>query len=131
MEFIFKNPLEASLFCLQNLSTAPPMKQTGGDKGEPLLAVKEGAVAPLFARVSGAVLALCFLGNTFCQWGKSVTSSKEGKLQGVNLFLHFSRENFEGLEKTREYLSHNMTVTRFRRNNYQLVQMDPKLLKYP
>ena len=89
------------------------MKQTGGDKGEPLLAVRERVVAPLFAHVSGVVLALFFLGNAFFQWGKSVTSSKEGKLQGVNLFLHFSREKFEGLEKTRGYLSHNMRVMRF------------------
>ena len=63
-------------------------------------------VAPLFSHVSGAVLALCFLGNAFFQWGKSVTNSKEGKLQGVNLFLHLSREKFEGSEQTMGYLSH-------------------------
>ena len=79
-------------FCLQNLSTASLKKKTGGDKRAPLLVVMEGVVVPLFAHVSGAVLILCFLGNAFCQWGNSVTSSKEGKLQGVNLFLHFSRE---------------------------------------
>ena len=56
------------------------MKKTGGAKGAPLLAVKEGAAAPLFSHVSGAVLALCFLGNAFCQWGKRVTNSKEGKI---------------------------------------------------
>ena len=56
-------------FFLQNLSTAPPMKKIGSDKG-----------ASLFAHVSGVVLALCFLGNAFCQWGKSVTNSKEGKI---------------------------------------------------
>ena len=66
MEVSFKNPLEASLFFLQKSSTTPPMKKTSGDKGATLLAVKEGAVAPLFAHVSGAVLALCFLGNAFC-----------------------------------------------------------------
>ena len=74
------------------------------------------AVAPLFAHVSGALPALCFLGNSFCQWGKSVTNSKEGKLQGVNLFLHFSTEKFEGLEQSREYLSHSMRVMIFRYN---------------
>ena len=73
-------------------------------------------MAPLFSHVSGAVLALCFLGNAFCQWGKSVTNSKEVKLQGVDLFLHFSRENFEGLEQSREYLSHNLMVTIFQYN---------------
>ena len=100
-------------FCLEKSSTAFPKKQTGGDKGALLLAVRERAVAPLFSHVSGAVLALFFLGNTFGQWGKSITISKEGKLHGVNLFLHFSRENFEGLEQSREYLSHNMRVTIF------------------
>ena len=58
MEVSFENPLEASLFFLQNSSTASPKKQTGGDKGELLLAVREGAVAPLFSHVSGAVLDL-------------------------------------------------------------------------
>ena len=80
MKVSFENPLEASLFCLQKSSTSPPMKQTSGDKGAPLLAVRERAVAPLFSHVSGVVLDLCFLGNTFGQWGKSVTSSKEGKI---------------------------------------------------
>ena len=32
------------------------MKQIGGDKGALLLAVRTGAVAPLLAHVSGAVL---------------------------------------------------------------------------
>ena len=100
-------------FCLENSSTAFPKKKTGGDKGAPILTVKEGAVAPLFDHVSGAVLDLWFLGNAFCQWGKSVANSKERKLQGVNLFLHLSRENFVGLENSREYLSHNMMVTIF------------------
>ena len=56
MEVIFENPLEASFFCLENLSTTPPMKQTSGVKLEPLLAVGLEAVAPLFSHVSGAFL---------------------------------------------------------------------------
>ena len=56
MEVSFENPLEASLFCLENLSTAPPMKKTGGVKGAPLLEVRTGVVAPFLAHVSGAVL---------------------------------------------------------------------------
>ena len=67
-------------FFLQNSSTAFPKKQTGGDKGAPLFAVRERAVAPLFSHVEGVVLALFFLGNAFGQWGKKVTSLKEGKL---------------------------------------------------
>ena len=55
------------------------MKKTGGDKGAPIFAVMERAVAPLFSHVLGVVLALLFLGNAFGQWGKNVTSSKEGK----------------------------------------------------
>ena len=43
-------------FFLENSSITPPMKQTGGAKGEPLLAVRVGAVAPLLAHVSKAVL---------------------------------------------------------------------------
>ena len=43
-------------FCLENSSTTPPMKTTGGAKGAPLLAVRERMVAPLFAHVSGVVL---------------------------------------------------------------------------
>ena len=60
--------------------------------GAPLLAVRERVVAPLFSHVLGAGLDIFFLGNDFGQWGKSITSSKEGKLQGVDLLLHFSRE---------------------------------------
>ena len=56
------------------------MKKIGGAKGAPLLAIKIEAVTPLLAHVSGALPALCFLGNNFFQWGKSVTSSKEGKI---------------------------------------------------
>ena len=114
--------LSKLVFFLENLSTSLPMKQIGGDKGGPLLTLREISVAPLFSHVSGAVLTLCFLGNTFCQWGKSVTSSKEGKLQGVNLFHHFSRENFEGLEQTRGYLSRNMRVTYL-----DITEMSPKV----
>ena len=62
------------------------------------------------------------LGNTLYQWKRSVTGSKEEKLQGVNLNIHFSREKFEGLEQTREYLSHNMMVMIFRCN-----RMPPKV----
>ena len=43
-------------FCLENSRTALPMKQIGGDKGAPLLAVRTGVVVPLFAHVSGVVL---------------------------------------------------------------------------
>ena len=75
------------------------MKQTGGAKGALLFAKRAGAVAPLLAHVSGVVLAFCFLGNAFCQWGKSVTSSKQGKLQGVNLNLHLSRETLRDWSK--------------------------------
>ena len=67
-------------FYLQNSSTAFPKQQTSGDKGAPPLSVRERVMAPLFSHVSGVVLALCFLGNAFDQWGKSVTSSKEGKI---------------------------------------------------
>ena len=95
------------------MSTTPPMKKTSGDNGVPLLTVGLEVVASLFAHVSRVVLDLYFLGNAFFQWGKSITNSKEGKLQGVNLFLHFSREKFEGLKQTRGYLSHNMRVTIF------------------
>ena len=40
-------------------------------------------------------------------------AQKREKLQGVNLFLHFSKEKFEGLEQTMGYLSCNMRVMRF------------------
>ena len=43
-------------FCLENVSTAPPMKKTGSVKGEPLLGVREGAVEPILDHVLGAVL---------------------------------------------------------------------------
>ena len=86
------------------------MKKIGGDNGAPLLSMREGAVAPLLAHVSGAVLTwvtLLFNGE------RALLVQNREKLKGVNLFLHFSRENFEGLEQTRGYLSHNMRVTRF------------------
>ena len=67
-------------FCLENSSTTPPMKKTVGVKGVPLLTVRLEAVALLFAYVSGALLSLCFLGNAFCQWGKSVTTQNKEKL---------------------------------------------------
>ena len=43
-------------FLLENSSTAPPMKQIGGVKGVMLLAVREGAMAPLLTHLSGVVL---------------------------------------------------------------------------
>ena len=43
-------------FFLENSSIAPPMKQTSGNKGVMLLALRVGAVAPLLSHVSGAVL---------------------------------------------------------------------------
>ena len=43
-------------FCLENSSTAPPMKQTGGVKGVTLLAVRIEVVETLFDHVSGALL---------------------------------------------------------------------------
>ena len=53
----------------------------------------------------------------FVNGERALPAQKREKLQGVNLFLHFSRENFEGLEQTRGYLSHNMRVMRFWYNN--------------
>ena len=43
-------------FCLENSSTALPMKKTSGVKGETLLTVGIEVVAPLFSHVSGEVL---------------------------------------------------------------------------
>ena len=65
------------------------MKQTSGDKGAPLLAVKVGAVEPFFAHVSGEVLTWVTL---FVDGERALPAQKREKLQGVNLFLHFSRE---------------------------------------
>ena len=92
------------------------MKQIDGDKGEPLLIVRTGAVAPLLAHVAGVVLTWVTL--FFIVRGALPAQHRE-KLQGVNLNLHFSRKNFEGLEQTRGYLYHNMRVTRFRYNIIQ------------
>ena len=69
------------------------MKQTG--HGAPLLAVREGVVAPLLAHVSGVVLTWV---TPFVNGRGALSSQHMVKLQGVNFFLHFSRENFEGLE---------------------------------
>ena len=95
------------------------MKQTGGAKGAPLLAVRTEAVAPLLAHVSGAVLTWVM---PFFNGRGVLPAQNREKLQGVNLNLHFSREKFEGLEQSMEYLSHNMRVTRFRYN-----RMPPKV----
>ena len=89
------------------------MKKTGGAKGALLLAVRERTMAPLFAHVSGAVLTWVTI---FVNGRGALPAQHKEKLQGVNLNLHFSRENFEGLEQSREYLSHNMRVTIFRHN---------------
>ena len=89
------------------------MKQTGGDKGVTLLAVREGAVAPLLAHVSGVVLTWVML---FVNGRGALPAQHREKLQGDNLNLHFPRENFEGLEQKMEYLYHNMRVMRFRCN---------------
>ena len=48
----------------------------------------------------------------FIRVGALPAQNKE-KLKRHNLNLHFSRENFEGLKKTREYYLHNMMVTIF------------------
>ena len=89
------------------------MKKTGGDKGAPLLAVRTRAVAPLLAHVSGVVMTWVML---FVNGRGVLPAQHREKLQGDNLNLHFSRENFEGLEKSREYISHNMRVTIFQYN---------------
>ena len=106
-------------FCLENSSTAPTMKQIGSVKGVMFLAVREGAVAPLFAHVSGALLTWATL--LVNGRGALPTQNKE-KLQADNFFLHFSREIFEGLEQTREYPAHNLMLMRFRCN-----KIPPKL----
>ena len=89
------------------------MKQTGGEKRPPLLVVRIGVVAPPLAHVLGVVLTWVMF--FFIRRGSLPTQHRE-ELQGDNLNLHFSRENFEGLEQTKEYLSHNMRVTRFQCN---------------
>ena len=67
-------------------------------------------MARLLAHVSGAVLTWVMF---FVNGRGALPVQQKEKLQGVNFFLHFSRENFEGLEQSREFLSHNMRVTRF------------------
>ena len=93
------------------------MKKTGGVKGVTLLAVRAGAVAPLLSHVSGAVLTWVM---PFFNGRGALPAQNKENLQGVNFFLHFSREKFEGFEQSREYLSHNMRVTRFRYNTLHL-----------
>ena len=92
------------------------MKKTCSVKGVMLLVVRIKVVVPIFAHVKGALLTWVTL--FFNVRGALPTQNKE-KLQGDNFFLHLSRENFEGLEQTREYLSHNMMVTIFRFNRKQ------------
>ena len=71
------------------------MKQTYGVKGVTLFAIRIEAVEPLFAHVSGALLTWV----TFFVNGKgALPAQNKENLQGDNFFLHFSRENFEGLE---------------------------------
>ena len=70
-------------------------------------------VEPLLAHVSGVVITWVTL---FFNGRGALPAQHNEKLQGVNLNLHFSRENFEGLEKSAEYLFYNMMVTRFRYN---------------
>ena len=82
------------------------MNKTGSAKGAPLLIVGAGVMAPLFFHVSGAVaplfshvsrVVITFVTLFVNGRGALPTQHKE-KLQGDNLNLHFSRENFEGLE---------------------------------
>ena len=67
-------------------------------------------VAPLLAHVSGVLLTWVML---LVNGAGALPAQNKEKLQAYNFFLHFSRENFEGLEQIREYLSHNMMVMRF------------------
>ena len=100
-------------FFLENSSTTPPMKQTCSANGAPFLSVRIGAVAPLLTHVSILVLTWVTL---FVNGRGALLAQHREQLQGDNLNLHFSREKFEGLEKTREYLSHNLMVTIFQCN---------------
>ena len=103
-------------FCLENSSTTPPMKKTGDVKGVTLLAVRLGGGTSLWSCIrSGDSLAPPFVNER----GALPAEDKE-KLQGDIFSYHFSRENFKGLEKSREYLSHNMRVMRFRYNRSQV-----------
>ena len=100
-------------FFLEKSSTTPPMKQTDSDKGASLLAIRTGMTTPLFSHVSGAVLTWVPL---FFNGRGALPAQHREKSQGDNLNLHLYRENFEGLEKTREYLYHNMMVAIFQCN---------------
>ena len=71
------------------------MKQIGSVKGVTLLELRIEAVAPLFAHVSGALLDWVTL---FVNGRGALPTQNKENLQGDNFFLHFSRENFEGLE---------------------------------
>ena len=86
------------------------MKQTGGVKGVTLFAIRLEVVASLFAHVSRTLLTWVTL---FVNGERALPAQNKEKLQGDNFFLHFSRENFEGLEQTRGYLYHNMRVMIF------------------
>ena len=63
-------------FFLENLSIAPLMKQTCGVKVVTLLAVRIEVVTPLLSHVSGVLPTWV----TLLSWGRSVTSSKQGKI---------------------------------------------------
>ena len=78
-------------FFLENLSTTPLNKQTGGAKGVPLLAVRAWVVAPLFSHVSRVVMNWVTL---FSNGRGALLAQNMEKLQGVNFFLHFSRKKF-------------------------------------
>ena len=71
------------------------MKKIGGDKGAPLLAVRTGVVGLVLTHVSGVVLTWVTL---FVNGRGALPAQHKEKLQVDNLKLHFSRENFEGLE---------------------------------
>ena len=70
-------------------------------------------MAPLFAHVSGVLLTWVML---FVNGRGVLPAQNKEKLQGDNFFFHFSREKFEGLDQSREYLDHNMRVMRFQYN---------------
>ena len=70
------------------------MKKTGSAKGAPLLVVRIEVVAPLLAHVSGEVLTWVMI---FFNGRGALPAQHREKLQGINSNLHFSRENFEGL----------------------------------
>ena len=51
----------------------------------------------------------------------ALPAQNKENLLGDIFSYHLSRENFEGLEQTRDYLSYNMTVTRFRCNSFRFL----------